>query len=152
MSKKQLDFKDIATDIPIENTFQKTADELLKKANERRNMIDKYTRFFIIGIFTLLIIIFIFMLWYTSNIKIESSRAKPNYQAYDIEEGVNILLNGVNELKEVQAQYEKELSYWKSRIDLVYHRYYPKGSAQDVDSQFRAIEQRLSIFNFGKEK
>jgi hypothetical protein len=114
-------------------------------------MIDKKTRFFITGIFTLLVVIFIYMIWYTSNIKIEADRAKPNYQSYDIEEGINIMLNGVNELKTVLSQYEKELFYWKRRIDSVYHRYYPKGSAQDIDSQFRSIEQRLEICNFGRE-
>jgi hypothetical protein len=114
-------------------------------------MIDKKTRFFITGIFTLLVVIFIYMIWYTSNIKIEAARAKPNYESYDIEEGINIMLNGVNELKTVLSQYEKEIAYWKNRVDYVYHRYYPKGSAQDIDSQFRALEQRLSIFNFEKE-
>lgn len=113
-------------------------------------MIDKITQIFITGIFILLVIIFLFMIWYTSNIKIEADRAKPNYESYDIDEGFNIMKNGVDEIKEVLSQYEKENSYWKDRIDLVYHRYYPKGSAQDVDSQFRAIEQRLEILNFGR--
>lgn len=97
------------------------------------------------GAILLLVIILLFVIWYTSNIKIEKEEVKTDYTAYSIDEGYQIILAGVDEYKAAMAVYEGKYHRVKYRIEKWYELYFPNSGAASLDTMLNALEQRLSM-------
>ena len=108
-------------------------------------MIDKKTRFYFLGIFVTLIIILLYVIWYTSSMNIEKMQTKPDYSAYQIEEGMNIILAGIAEYDKAMIVTEGKYKYISSRVESWYMLYFPNEYAPSIDVMMNALEQRLSM-------
>lgn len=109
---------------------------------------------FMVGVVFVVVISFIFWSWKTGEDFLKNEQRtsdEPVSGQIEIDEGFQLIKDGINYVNMKIVFYESFYHYWKEEIAIEYGRYFPNGKAKDIDTQFMALRQVMSLCSFGKD-